>query len=174
LARIIFLDAGPLGLACNELGNGEPLAIWNWIWNEVDGGSKIVIPEITDYEVRRNLLCERFSASLARLDDLSKSLCTYLPITTPSIRQAAELWAQARRGGDRTSGEQSIDGDVILAAQTLTYCSNADDWWVATSNEKHLSRYLGDRARSWRQIPLASEVRETLRQLKSQQDADPL
>ncbi len=46
-----------------------------------------------------------------------------------------------------------MDGDVILAAQALEYCSDLDDWFIATDNVDHLARYVSaSRARTWRQI----------------------
>jgi len=139
-------------MACHPSAKGEALAIQDWILTESAVGSEIVIPEIVDYEIRRKLLERELKASLARLDDLHPRLAFYLPLNTKAMRRAAELWAQARRGGLSTSGDESIDGDAILSAQALEYCSDADDWWIATGNEKHLSRYLGGRARYWRNI----------------------
>lgn len=59
-------------------------------------GDPIFIPEIADYEVRRELLRARKLRGLARLDLLKDSL-EYLPLTTPIMLRAAELWAQARQ-----------------------------------------------------------------------------
>lgn len=148
-------------MACHALGNDEAIKFRVWMWGEFMRGAIIVIPEIADYEVRRSLLSIRATGSLGGLDRLHQDPGVYLPITTASIRRAADLWAQARRQGQATAGEKSIDGDVILAAQALEYCSDADDWWVATENRRHLSRYLGERAQPWWQIarPLGAEGR---------------
>ena len=127
-------------------------------------GSAIVIPEIADYEVRRELLAVDSMASLNRLDELYVFPGTYLPIKTAAMRLVADLWADARREGRSTADEKSIDGDVILAAQVLIYCSDADDWWVATGNARHLRRHLGDRARLWQDIPFSRD-RDILRKL---------
>ena len=154
MRRIIFLDSGPLGLACDNPDKDKTRDTLTWLAVGRASGSAILIPQITDYEVRRKLLHRELNASLTRLDQLSSRPGSCLPITTRSIRRAAGLWAEARRQGQPTSGGQSIDGDVILAAQALEYCSDADDWWVATENEQHLSRDLGDRARPWRLIGL--------------------
>ena len=143
MARIIVLDAGPVGMACHESRNDEASDFRTWAWAEAARGSMIIVPEIADYEVRRSLLVHRSQASLARLDDLRIYPAIYLPLTTPAFRRAAELWAQARRRGDWTAGDQAIDGDAILAAQALEYCSDADDWWVATENARHLARHVG-------------------------------
>ena len=56
------------------------------------------MPEIADYEVRRELLRANKREGLARLDALV-GLLEYLPITTAAMRQAALFWAQARQQG---------------------------------------------------------------------------
>ncbi len=152
MARIIVLDAGPVGMACHESRNDEASDFRSWMWDEAAQGSMIVIPEIADYEVRRSLLAIRSQASVDRLDKLSDWPANYLPITTTAMRRAANLWAEARRRGEATAGDKAIDGDVILAGQALEYCSAADDWWVATENRRHPGRHIGDHAQTWRQV----------------------
>lgn len=56
------------------------------------------LPEIADYEVRRELLRANKIKGVARLDKLAK-LIEYLPITTAAMRQAALFWSQARQQG---------------------------------------------------------------------------
>ena len=68
------------------------------------------------------------------------------------MRSAAGLWARARREHRPTAGDQAIDGDVIVAAQAMEFCSDADDWQVITENVDHIARYVGDRARSRRAV----------------------
>jgi hypothetical protein len=55
----------------------------------------VIVPEIADYEVRRELLRAKKERGLARLDALASRL-KYLPITTAAMRQAAVFWAEAR------------------------------------------------------------------------------
>ncbi|MCI0525805.1 MAG: nuclease, partial [Acidobacteria bacterium] len=64
----------------------------------------------------------------------------YLPITTTAMRQAAQFWAQARKQGQPTAGDKTIDCDVILAAQAATL--GVANFVVATTNVKHLSRFV--------------------------------
>ena len=106
----------------------------------------MVVPEISDYELRRGLLRLRDPIGIQRLDDLH-SLLEYLPITTEAMRQAAEFWADARRRGYATAPDLALDGDVILAAQAATLGSNVV---IATENAGHLSRYTT--ASPWDQI----------------------
>ncbi|RMF63366.1 MAG: nuclease [Cyanobacteria bacterium J069] len=110
-------------------------------------GRQIVIPEIADYEVRRELLRANKHKGIARLDDLAKFL-EYLPITTITMRQAAQLWAQARQQGQPTAGDKTIDGDMILVAQAMTFTSS--DVVIATTNIGHLSRFIS--AELWQNI----------------------
>ena len=52
----------------------------------------MVVPEIADYEVRREFIRARRTAGIARLDALISQL-EYLAITTAAMRRAAEIWA---------------------------------------------------------------------------------
>jgi predicted nucleic acid-binding protein len=106
-----------------------------------------VIPEITDFELRRELLRARKIASIQRLDELSQ-VTEYLPLTTAAMRHAAEIWAVARQQGKPTSPDPALDVDVILAAQALSL--RDPDVIVATTNVGHLSRYV--RADIWQNI----------------------
>ena len=109
-------------------------------------GRKFYLPEITDYEVRRNLLLEDLTVSLERLDDLKAQL-RYLPLTTEIMLDAARLWAEARKRGRPTGDPRELDGDVILAAQTP-----AVGCIVVTDNIGHLSQFV--EARTWQGIPV--------------------
>ncbi|QKQ77773.1 type II toxin-antitoxin system VapC family toxin [Nostoc sp. TCL240-02] len=102
-------------------------------------GSRVLIPEIADYEVRRELLRANKIKGIARLDDLGKFI-EYLPIRTVAMRQAAKLWAQARQQGQPTASDKTIDGDMILVAQAMTL--EVPDIVIATTNVGHLSRFI--------------------------------
>jgi predicted nucleic acid-binding protein len=110
----------------------------------LDEGGEVIIPEIADYEVRRNLLLTGLTPSVARLDQLKRFL-TYLPLTTDTMMKAAALWAEARKTGQPTADPKELDADVILAAQAL-----AAGAIVATENVGHLARFV--EARHWRDI----------------------
>ncbi len=94
----MMLDAGPLGLITNPKLSAESVACAQWLQTHLRLGSRIIIPEIADYEVRRELVRANKTKGIARLDDLAK-LLEYLPIKTVAMRQAAKLWAQARQQG---------------------------------------------------------------------------
>jgi predicted nucleic acid-binding protein len=108
-------------------------------------GNRVFIPEIADYEVRRKLLRVNKMKGIARLGNLAK-LIEYLP--TAAMRQAAQLWAQARQQGQPTAGDKTIDGDTILVAQAMTV--GVPDILIATTNVGHLSRFTT--AELWQNI----------------------
>jgi predicted nucleic acid-binding protein len=106
-----------------------------------------VIPEIADYEVRRELLRGKMSRSVAQLDQLAAQL-TYLPLTTAAVRRAADFWAQARQQGMPTASDPHLDCDVILAAQAADLVN--PNVIVATTTAAHIGRYVS--ADHWHSI----------------------
>ena len=141
--RSIVLDADALGMIAHPKPNPE---IANWFKQIVSSGCEIIVPEVTDYEVRRSFLLKGLRRSIERLDELKQEL-TYLPLTTAHMLKAAELWADSRRKGQPTSDPKALDCDVILAAQAQSVSVDAI---VATNNIKHLARFVD--ARHWKDI----------------------
>lgn len=139
MSRIVLLDSGPLGLVTNPKRSPQSAACAEWLQSMVDRGTRLLVPEIADYEVRRELLRAGKTSGLARLDALS-NLLEYLPITTAAMRQAASLWARARQEGQPTAGDKTIDGDMILAGQAVAL--GESDLIIATTNIGHLSRFV--------------------------------
>jgi hypothetical protein len=80
----------------------------------VTDGTRVIVPEIADYEVRRDLLRANKVSGLTRLDALAR-LLEYLPLTTGAMRQAGVFWAQVRQQGQPTADDKALDGDVILS-----------------------------------------------------------
>jgi hypothetical protein len=74
------------------------------------------------------------------------------PITQVALDKAAELWASVRSAGLTTASPAALDGDVILAAQTILAANVGDVVTIATSNARHLSRFQGIDARPWQSI----------------------
>ena len=140
------LDTGPLGRLTHPSPNAE---IVGWLEGQLALGVPVMIPEIADYELRRNLLLEGLTRSVARLDKL-KTVLPYLPLTTDMMLQAAELWAKARQHGHVTADRQALDGDVILAAQAAAVGGR-----VATENIGHLARLV--EAHDWRIVEAEAE-----------------
>ena len=137
----VMLDSSPLGrLAHPKAG----LDIVVWYGEMVSARRVLILPEIADYEVRRNLLLNGFDESIRLLDKLKQSVI-YQPITTAAMIRVAELWADARRRGRPTADPKELDADVILAAMALEAGA-----MVATENVDHLSRYV--KAKHWKHI----------------------
>ena len=147
----VLLDTGPLGLAANPKASEEGDACNLWIEGLLLQKIEVFVPEITDYELRRELLQARLLKSLVALDELVSGL-DYLALTTPIMRRAAALWAEVRQAGQPTAGRYALDGDVILAAQALALGYAPGEVVIATTNVGHLSRFLP--ARRWQDIPL--------------------
>ncbi len=106
-------------------------------------GRAIVVPEIVDYELRRELIRLRKRESIARLDEfIARPAVQYLPVTTAALRLAADLWASVRQKGMPTADPKALDVDVILAAQVLATGLQPSEFVVATSNPIHLSRFV--------------------------------
>lgn len=139
MTNAVMLDSGPLGRIAHPRPNRE---IVEWLERLLGSGVAVIVPEIADYEVRRNLLLEGLTKSVARLDQLKEALI-YQPLTTEVMLRAAEIWAKARRTGMPTADDKELDGDVILAAQ-----AEMAGALVATENVGHLSRFVD--AQAWR------------------------
>jgi predicted nucleic acid-binding protein len=149
VSRLVVLDTGPLGMLSNPKVTPENLRIQQWVDRLLAAGTEVVIPEVADYEVRRELIRARKARGLARLDDLKDRL-DYLPITTAAMLRAAALWAQARGQGVPTADDKALDADVILATQALLAGGEGDEVIVATTNVGHLARFVD--AREWSAI----------------------
>jgi hypothetical protein len=146
---IVLLDAGPLGMITNPKSSPENEACKNWLSTLALGGAEVVIPEIADYEVRRELLRAEKDRGLGRLDAL-KGLLRYAPITTEIMIKAAEYWSTARKLGRQSADDASLDADMILAAQAGALARKDNDTVIATTNVRHLA--LFSTARIWQEI----------------------
>jgi predicted nucleic acid-binding protein len=138
LSAAVLLDAGPLGLLVNPRNSPPVLACRAWVASLAAAGRRVLVPEIADYEVRRELIRIQSRYALANLDVLGTRL-EYLPLSTDAMRLAAELWARARNAGHPTAADPALDGDVILSAQALTLNAAVV---VATTNPGHLVRFV--------------------------------
>ena len=151
MALIVPLDASPLGLACCDPGQEEAGRCRDWIIRLKVAGVRIVIPAITDYEVRRELHRVSATAKLARLDRLIVEFGRE-PISNEALDRAAVFWAFLRRQGRPTAGGEALDADAILAGMAATLGGPGDSVIVATRNVRHLARFPGVDARDWETI----------------------
>lgn len=149
MSLVILLDSGPLGLITNPRASQETQACNQWLELLVLKEIEVKIPEIADYEVRRELLRADKLKGIERLDELQKYL-DYIPITTQTMLKAAQFWAQVRKQGMPTADDKALDGDVILAAQAKLIQNEGHEVIIATTNVGHLSRLA--QAKTWRDI----------------------
>ena len=143
MALLIALDSGPLGQLAHPDPNRYP-ELNRWFDWHCLVGSQFFIPEIADYEVRRNLILERRDRALVCLDRLMDD-ASYLPINTDAMRLAARYWAQSRQTGRSVGDPKELNADVILAAQ-----ASLAGAVIATGNVRHLSQFV--EARPWTSI----------------------
>lgn len=147
MSRVLVLDTGPAGKIAHPRIAPD---LSHWLLTSLAAGDTIVLPEIVDYELRRNFLLEiarghyTFRRSLERLDQLRTTLA-FLPLNSAAMIQAAELWAYMRAKGKPTADRQALDGDVILAAQALQVAGI-----VVTENIGHLAELT--EARTWQEL----------------------
>jgi predicted nucleic acid-binding protein len=151
VARIIVPDSGPLGLAARRPSITQVRQCLAWLARIEMTGARIVLPEIADYEVRRELLRARVTSGIGRLDRL-KARFFYLPISTSAMLQAAVYWADVRQRGIPTASPDSLDADCILAGMAATAFDPGDTVMIATNNVIHLNRFSGIDAREWQTI----------------------
>jgi len=141
--KVIILDSSPLSLLTHRVGVPTGDACRDWLAIKRSNGSRFLLPEIVDYELRRELLRLGKSSSLRRLDDLvTNGFVDFIPINSTAIGMAAQLWATSRRAGLPTADRHALDIDVILCAQGLTSGFDPAEMIVATSNVRHLSQFI--------------------------------
>jgi len=145
-SRTVLLDACVVGELVHPRGD---VALAVWVAALLSRRTRVLVPEIADYELRRKLLHIGSLSSVERLARLEES-AGYLPLTTAAMLRAAELWAEARRRGRPTAPDEALDADMILAAQASTCPPEFGDVVVATTNPKHLSLFVD--ARRWEEI----------------------
>jgi predicted nucleic acid-binding protein len=148
VSDVLFLDSGPLGLITQPQRSHEVIAITDWLKDCLLAGARVLVPAIVYYEIKRELLRANKVVGIGRLDTfVNATPGRYVPLTDDALRFAAELWAQARRGGRPTADATALDIDVLLAAQALQMRGTPI---IATTNQKHLSQFTS--ARHWTDI----------------------
>ncbi len=135
------LDTGPLGRLAYPRANKSTT---DWVRRLRGSGVLLFIPEIADYELRREFIRARLSASLRRLDRMKLEL-DYVPIETATMIRAAEFWAEARNSGRPAADPKELDADVILAAQAESVGAT-----VVTENAGHLELFVP--VKHWREL----------------------
>lgn len=157
---LVFFDTCTLGVLVNPNNTKKTRAIRAWMRSHLLAGVRFKVPEISDYELRRNLIFETLRRvnspsiqSIQNLDNL-KATIGYVPLNTDMILAAANMWAKAKRGNYSTAHPFKLDGDVILAAQAIIESAAKERIIIATKNVRHLSQYSTStvEAREWQNI----------------------
>ncbi|MBT9548979.1 MAG: nucleic acid-binding protein [Candidatus Sericytochromatia bacterium] len=139
--QYLFLDTNILGQLCHPTAEQfKDLKHWAFaiLQPNLNQTYQLCLPEIVDYELRRKLLHMALqqgrseSNSLARLNNYLKIL-KYIPLQTSSMNLASQLWAEARLNGLPTASSNSLDGDVILAAQAAAVLAGSAGLGMATA-----------------------------------------
>lgn len=145
---VVVLDSFPLSNATNPRGTVSNLETAQWLQRLGDMRVRVIVPEIVDYEVRRELIRAKKITGLQRLDSLYENQVEYLELKTPMMRRAAEMWSIARQKGRPTAPDLSLDADMILCAQVESLGQVGAV--IATTNVGHLSLFCD--ARDWHTI----------------------
>lgn len=154
---IVFLDSGILGLISSPRNTGEAKGCKEWLYRLLSRSSYLVSSDICDYEVRRSLLLASLTyPTVQGIENLDafQQVIDFLPLTKSVIREAAQLWAEARRQGVSTADSKNIDADIIIASQWRLLKKEYPGQYivVATTNVKHLQRFT--EAQEWKNINL--------------------
>jgi hypothetical protein len=92
MSRVIVLDSGPLGLLLFPNGHALGDACRNWVTGRLSSGDRIIVSEIIDYEIRRELIRAKMAHALANLDAFNSAQPDrYQPLTTAHLRTAAQF-----------------------------------------------------------------------------------
>ncbi len=132
----LMLDSNVLGFVCHPRKHEDVRSWFHGLLTQDPPSHEILIAEIADYELRRELVRIKASSSLRRLDLMAEEF-TYVCLDTATLRHAASLWASLRNAGTPTADGHALDGDVILAAQAIR-----SEAIVVTENVRHLSRMV--------------------------------
>jgi predicted nucleic acid-binding protein len=138
MMKTVILDAAPVGILCHPRNPPHVVACSTWVTQLLAAGHRLILPEIADYECRREFELNQETVSLSHLDVLGVRL-EFLQLTSLMWRHAAKLWGDIRRAGRPTADRHALDADVILAAQALSLGTPVI---VATSNPGHLGRFV--------------------------------
>jgi predicted nucleic acid-binding protein len=141
---IIILDAFPASSVAKRAGR-KPSVLdecREWVSECERAGHQVLVPAIAYYEVLRELELREARNQVGRLREFCLDASRYIPLTTAHLELAAQLWAQSRKRGTPTASVQALDGDCLLAAQTLSLGLAPTEYVLATTNTAHLDQFL--------------------------------
>lgn len=148
MSRVIFFDAGPLGIITNPRLPSLALTISaiQWAIQLTHAGHRLIVPAVADFEVRRELLCAGKTQGIELLNACNMAQPDrYLPLTDSALKRAAELWSQAGNRGALPADPKELSCDVLIASQALDYQElfglSTSDIIIATLNVGHISLF---------------------------------
>ena len=142
---VIVLDTFPTSSVSKRPGNKQATVsdqCHQWVNDCEAAGHRVLVPAICYYEVMRELEQRQANSQIVRLKAFCLQPHRFITLATAHLEVAAQLWGQTRRAGLPTAAPQSLDVDVILAAQALSLGVAAPQLIVATTNPAHLSRFV--------------------------------
>jgi predicted nucleic acid-binding protein len=147
---LVLLDTTLLSIATHpKASDSKP--ILEWLYDLVAEDVDILIPEIADYELRRELIRAKQINSIRRLEQFERDF-GYLTLNTDALRIACKFWADLRNAGKPGASDADLDGDVILAAQAfLQQQKLLSRVAIASENLKHF-KHLPVEAKKWSDI----------------------
>lgn len=147
MSRAIILDSGPLGVLSNPADTPATEEARLWLADLLETGHGFFIPDVSDYELRRELIRIKAALSIRMLDWLHE-MFELIPIDSATLRRAAEIWADARTSGKPKTEANRLDADAIIAAQAELL--QVPDKIFATTNVKDYEAFFD--ARYWLDI----------------------
>ncbi|NJL52013.1 MAG: type II toxin-antitoxin system VapC family toxin [Hydrococcus sp. SU_1_0] len=152
---IVLIDSGVLGKLCNPNSSTEVEVAREHLYTLLARGVYVLSSQICDYEVRRSLVLNSLrglsSEGINNLNKLAEFI-DFLPISEKVLKEAANLWAEARIKGIPTADNKSLDADVIICAQYKLLEQEYPGRYIviATTNVKHISKFA--KAKKWQEI----------------------
>jgi predicted nucleic acid-binding protein len=152
MTHLLVLDSSVAGAITNPKQTSPIIRDCQiWFRRSLERQSIFVLPEIADYEIRRELLRGKKINGLKKLDEL-KSAIYYYPIDSEIMLTAAQLWAESRQRGMPTADARELDGDVILAAQAIQLQAKGYEVTIVTTNVGHLAQFV--HASHWQDLKI--------------------
>ena len=149
---LVLLDETPLSLATHP-NSKKSKPILEWIEELINSNASVQVPEIADYELRRELIRSGKTRSIARLEQFELDL-GFVPLNTDAIRAACKFWADVRNIGQGGASDISLDGDALLAGQAFIEQQRLMSRVViATNNLKHFKHFPVE-AKKWQDVKI--------------------
>lgn len=147
--RVVLLDSGPLGEIISPKPKGY---IKDWLSFIKQNKISLRVPEIIDYEIRRNLILSNLGKSERRLNQY-RNRKEFIHLNSEILICACEIWAELRRIGQPTASKERLDIDVLLIAQAISQTDSFEEVIIVTTNVKHLIRCIeyGIQVWDWQQ-----------------------